>query len=111
MPANVFLEAQRQRESALADYGGSRHNEPQYEAPPSKARTRVYKFGEHLKAGHAGNGVLATVPTSPDTDMDLVKGMLLRAAYGDSVDFELLDFTHVFLYLLPDGEELTTAGA
>lgn len=76
----------------------------------SKARVRVYKFGEHLKQGHAGNGVLSTIPNTADTDIELVKGMLLRAAYGDSVDFEMLDFNTVFLYLLPDGEELTTSG-
>ena len=77
---------------------------------PTRARCRVYKFGEHLKQGHAGNGVLTSVPNTADTDVELIKGMLLRAAYGDSVDFEMLDFNTVWLYLLPDGEELLAAG-
>jgi hypothetical protein len=112
LPAMMFHDAAaRQRANALSEFTPRGRDNAYEEAAASKARTRVYKFGEHLKAGHAGNGVLATVPTSADTDMDLVKGMLLRAAYGDSVDFELLDFTHVFLYLMPDGEELTNAGA
>ncbi len=76
----------------------------------SKARVRVYRFGEHIKGGQAGSGVLAVVPTGERTEMDLVRGMLLRAAYGDTVDFEFVDYSNVYVYLLPDGEEITQAG-
>ncbi len=77
----------------------------------NKARVRVYRFGDHLKHGHAGTGTLCVVPTGERTEMDLVRGMLLRAAYGEHVDFEFLDYSTVFVYLLPDGEEVQSAGA
>jgi hypothetical protein len=76
----------------------------------SKARVRVYRFGDHLKQGHAGMGALSVIPNAERTEMDLVKGMLLRAAYGDGVDFDGVDYDGVHIYLLPDGEAITEPG-
>jgi hypothetical protein len=78
----------------------------QMEDEESKARVRAYRFGDHLKQRQAGSGVLVVVPTGSRTEMDLVRGMLLRAVYGDEVDLEYVDYANVYVYLLPDVEEI-----
>jgi hypothetical protein len=68
---------------------------------------RVHPFGDHLKRSA---GTLVLVPNGSTADMNLVKGVLLRAAYGDGVIFERVDWSMVQVFLLPDGEEVGSAG-
>lgn len=83
----------------------------------SKARVRVYRFGEHLnRRGRSGAGTLAVVPNGERAEFDLVRGMLVRAAYAaapgqpDFVDLEAINYEECHIYLLPDGEEIYSPG-
>ena len=73
-------------------------------------RVRTYAFGDHIRAN--ARGVLTRIPNSSDTDMCIVKGLLLREAYVlNVVQLSLVDWTTVHVLLLPGGEEILNAGA
>jgi hypothetical protein len=79
----------------------------------SRVRVRVLKFGDHLaspdgQGGGGGGGRLELVQNTGDHAM--VKGMLLRGLYGDAIDFSTLDASAAQVFLLPDGDELTSPG-
>lgn len=73
-----------------------------------RVRVRVMRFGEHLLQS-GPRGALLLVPSR--APMELVQGLLLRGAYGDGVDFAAVDFSFLHIYLLPDGDLVTAAGA
>lgn len=74
-----------------------------------RCRVRAYAFGDHIRRGP--HGVLAVVPHGGGADMNIVKGMLLRAVYGDDIAFDRVDWTTVQVFLLPDAEEIRSPGA
>ncbi len=73
-----------------------------------RVRLKVYKFGQHLDRGAAGS--LVMLSTDSDTDVNRMKANLARAAYGDTIDYSEIDWGHLFLLLLPDGDEITSPG-
>lgn len=107
----VAAEGWQGRFATPAQYGSRANMLADGDPDRSRARVRVYAFGEHLKVGHAGSGTLVSVPNNASTSMELVCGMLLRAAYGDGVEFDLVDYDLVTVYLLPDGEMVDRPGA
>jgi len=74
----------------------------------SKARVKVYRFGQHLQTSCPGTLVMC--PHGSDADFDTVRAVLARAAYGDSVDYSELEHSNLQLFLLPDGEAIVSAG-
>jgi hypothetical protein len=74
------------------------------------AQGDVAAVADHLLEGEVGRGTLVVVPTGGGTTLDLVKGLLLRSAWGDGVDFEACDYAAVQLLLVPDGEVIDAPG-
>lgn len=109
MGPSLHLEQQRlrtqQRKRREEQRNQSRHD---VDEEADRCRVRAYAFGDHIKRGPFG--VLTVVPSSGSTDMNIVKGMLLRSVYGDDVAFDRVDWTTVQIFLLPDAEEIRTAG-
>lgn len=78
------------------------------EQAKSRVRLKVFKFGQHLQKNAAGSLVMLSIDA--DTDLNRIKANLARAAYTDSVDYSEIDWDHLFLLLMPDGEEITSPG-
>jgi hypothetical protein len=101
----------RGQQARTLDRNGSRSSMEGEGGSPQRVRVRVYGFGQHLGA-RAGTGSLVQVPNSEETDMHVVKGILLRSVFanGDEALLSGIDWTTIQLFLLPDGEEILSAG-
>jgi hypothetical protein len=106
--AHHLLKQQAQRAAARRD-AEAREQSRDDDVSAAHVRVRAYAFGDHLRRA-AGAGALVVVPNAVSTDMNIVKGVLLRAVYGDDVAFDRVDWTTVSVFLLPDGEEIRSAG-
>ena len=74
--------------------------------PGEILRVRVFKFGDHLlKNVRAGELIML-----PKSDLNLAKGLALKACFGDS-DISRFDYDNVQLLILPDGDEMTASSA
>ena len=103
--ANLLKQQQRRRQQEAA----RNISRDEHEEEVIRARVRSYAFGEHLKKS-SSSGKLVVVPNIASTDMNIVKGILVRASYGDEVAFDRVDWSAVQIFLLPDGEEIKSAG-
>lgn len=75
----------------------------------TRVRVKAVAFGDHLAAGGAA-GTLTLVPAVAGTSMDTLRGMLLRAVYGDTLRYSGVDWSNVHILLLPDGDGIEAAG-
>ena len=74
--------------------------------PGEMLRVRVFKFGDHLlKNVRAGELIML-----PNRNLNLAKGLALKACFGDS-DISRFDYDNVQLLILPDGDEMTASSA
>ena len=101
--------ATRRAQQARLDRNNASHSSLEEEST-TRIRVRVYGFGEHLPGG--GKGALVKVPSGDGADFIVVKGIALRTAFsnGDEALLSGLDWSTIQLFLLPDGEEITSAG-
>lgn len=74
----------------------------------SRARVRAYEFGRHIKPS-VGAGKLIMVNNGAEDDFNVVKGLLLMALEGAPA-MDRMDYSNVHLYLLPDGELISSSG-
>ena len=88
-------------------HGRDSHSNDSHSADDSRVRLHAYKFGDHLRPS-AGHSALAVVSNSDNADLDVVKGGVIRALYGDDVALERIDWGAVQLFLIPGGEEITS---
>jgi hypothetical protein len=96
-------------DAAVADSVASRSDLPHSASflaerglAPDAIRLTLHSLRDFNANDSFGSGSLVYVSAS--TEWDVIKALLLTELYGDSLDLSRINFQHVRLFLLPDGE-------